>query len=50
MSIFKFAWVLLALVRPSRPAEPHLDRAALKRSLATRLSPHLRKDVGADEG
>jgi hypothetical protein len=50
MSILKFAWLLLALVRPGHSAEHHFDRAALRRSLATRLSPHLLKDVGADEG
>lgn len=50
MFILKFAWALLALARPRPPAEPHLDRAALRRSLATRLSSHLLKDVGADEG
>jgi hypothetical protein len=50
MFILKFAWVILALVRPRPPVDPHLDRATLKRSLATRLSPHLLRDVGADDG
>jgi hypothetical protein len=30
--------------------DPAEDRALLKAALLTRLSPHLRKDVGADEG
>ena len=50
MSLFKIAWLMLALVRPRPAAQAHLDRACLKRCLATRLSPHLLKDVGADEG
>jgi len=49
MSVFKFVWVLLAFAHPRAPAQTHIDRTALKRALATRLSPHLLKDVGADE-
>jgi hypothetical protein len=30
--------------------DPVRDRAAAKAALSARLSPHLRKDVGADEG
>ena len=46
MSLFKFAWILLALVRPKSGIAPPLSRAACRRALASKLSPHLLKDVG----
>ena len=38
--------------RPRRKAEPdpNIQRRLAKRSLASRLSPHLLKDTGADDG
>lgn len=45
---------LLALrdrLRANAPAaDPQHDRLRLKQVLKTRLSPHLRRDVGADDG
>ena len=35
---------------PSASTDPQLDCRRAKRALATRLSPHLRRDIGADDG
>lgn len=34
----------------SRQSDPQRDRARAARSLRTRLPPHLRRDIGADDG
>jgi hypothetical protein len=39
-----------AKARVGAAHDPVKDRALLKAALSTRLSPHLRKDVGAGEG
>jgi len=36
--------------QPPRNNDPQRDRRRAKRSLATRLPAHLRRDIGADDG
>jgi hypothetical protein len=36
--------------KANRTPDPYLDRRRASRSLATKLPPHLRKDIGADDG
>jgi hypothetical protein len=50
--IWRIAAKLFDRFRPgqaSAPADPVKDRAAIRRALSGRISPHLLKDVGGDE-
>jgi hypothetical protein len=50
MDIRKLARAMLAWMRPPSRRSPHLDRVRIGRALKTRLSPHLVKDIGGEEG